>query len=80
MSGALAGATPYTRLFGMASGGVWLAKGALAQSRSNGRAPDRIASARFFAEMLSVEAPGLAKAITEGSSWVESDLSDTLAG
>ncbi|MEM8743470.1 MAG: acyl-CoA dehydrogenase [Pseudomonadota bacterium] len=77
---ALAGATPYMRLFGLASGGTWLAKGALAQSRSNGRAPDRIATARFFAEMLSVEAPGLATAIMEGSSWVESDLSDTSAG
>ena len=77
---ALAGATPYTRLFGIASGGIWLAKGALAQNRSNGRDPDRIATARFFAEMLSVEAPGLAMAIVEGSSWVESDLLDTLAG
>ncbi len=77
---ALAGATLYARLFGLASGGIWLAKGAVAQSRGHGGAPDRIATARFFAEMLSVEAPGLARAIMEGSFWVEADLSEARAG
>ena len=42
---ALAGATPYLRLFGLASGGVYLAKAALA-----GGAADRVALCRFFAE------------------------------
>ena len=65
---ALAGATPYTRLFGLASGGVYLAKGALARSRAgNGAASDQIAIARFFAENHAVDAPGLAKTVTEAA-------------
>ena len=34
---ALAGATPYLRLFGLASGGIYLARGALAAARNGGR-------------------------------------------
>jgi len=44
---ALAGATPYLRLFALASGGVYLARAALAD-----RSPQRIALCRFFAENL----------------------------
>ena len=51
---ALAGATPYLRLFGLAAGGVYLANGALAAARdgSSGGAVQAIAVARFFAENL----------------------------
>src|SRR5262249_19856921 len=47
---ALAGATPYLRLFGNASGGCMLAAQALAASRQSGDGAGRIALARFFAE------------------------------
>jgi acyl-CoA dehydrogenase len=65
---ALAGAAPYLRLFGLAAGGVYLAKGALAVARSaasGGHMP--IALARFFAENLATAAPGLKDSIVAGS-------------
>ncbi len=77
--GALAGATPYLRLFGITSGGTWLAKGALKAVR-NGGGDNALLLARFYAEMHAVEAPGLAKAITEGASWAAPDAADRLAG
>jgi alkylation response protein AidB-like acyl-CoA dehydrogenase len=66
---ALAGATPYLRLFGLARGGVSLARLALAAAELADDDPLRakIAEARFFAEHVAVEAPGLALAITEGA-------------
>jgi acyl-CoA dehydrogenase len=66
---ALAGATPYLRLFGLAAGGVLLAEGALAALRLGEAAPRRpeIALARFFAENLATAAPGLAQTVTEGA-------------
>jgi acyl-CoA dehydrogenase len=62
---ALAGATPYLRLFGLAAGGHYLARGALAAVR-DGDTGSYIAIARFFAENLCVQASGLAAAVTEG--------------
>ncbi len=62
---ALAGATPYLRLFGLAAGGHYLARGALAAAH-DGTHANHIALARFFAENLCVQASGLAAAITEG--------------
>ncbi|MEQ1612226.1 MAG: acyl-CoA dehydrogenase [Hyphomicrobiaceae bacterium] len=62
---ALAGATPYLRLFGLASGGHYLARGALAAAR-DGDTGNYIALARFFAENLCVQASGLAATVTEG--------------
>jgi acyl-CoA dehydrogenase len=65
---ALAGATPYLRLFGHAAGGAMLAEEALAASRlANGDAAGRIAIARFFAENLAVQAVGLERAVIEGA-------------
>jgi alkylation response protein AidB-like acyl-CoA dehydrogenase len=66
---ALSGAQPYLRLFGLAAGGTYLARGALAAARAAGAgsAAQRIALARFFAENLSVAAPGLRDAITAGA-------------
>ena len=56
---ALAGATPYTRLFGIASGGVYLAKGALAERReANGTEKGFTTLARYFAENQCVLAQG----------------------
>ncbi len=62
---ALAGATPYLRLFGLAAGGHYLARGALAATRG-GDTGNHIALARFFAENLCVQASGLAAAVTDG--------------
>jgi hypothetical protein len=65
---ALAGATPYLRLFASATGGTLLAKEALAAVRlaGDGAAPARIAIARFFAENVAVQASGLERAVIEG--------------
>jgi acyl-CoA dehydrogenase len=65
---ALAGATPYLRLFGSTAGGCMLASEALAALRlSEGEPASRIAIARFFAENIAVQAPGLERSITEGA-------------
>ena len=66
---ALAGATPYLRLFGLAAGGCMLADEALAALRLAGDAdaPARIAVARFFAENQTPAAAGLAATVTEGA-------------
>ena len=64
---ALAGATPYLRLFGLARGATLLLKGALVAQRDNDAAERRIALARFFSENLAVAAPGLARAVIHGA-------------
>jgi hypothetical protein len=63
---ALAGATPYLRLFGLASGGVYLARSALACARDGGQVQP-IAIARFFADNLVTAATGLKETIVGGS-------------
>ena len=67
---ALAGATPFGRLFGIATGGVLLAKGALAAARSangNGANADAyVIEARHFAESLMGETDGLKNAVMHG--------------
>jgi acyl-CoA dehydrogenase len=63
---ALAGATPYLRLFGNAAGGCLVAEQALAALRS-GDGTARTALARFFAENIAVQASGLERSITEGA-------------
>jgi len=65
---ALAGATPYLRLFGNAAGGCMLADEALAALRlGDGDPATRVAIARFFAENLAVQASGLEQSVTEGA-------------
>jgi acyl-CoA dehydrogenase len=64
---ALAGATPYLRLFGQTAGGCMLAEQALAALRANGDGAGRTALARFFAENIAVQAAGLERGITEGA-------------
>ncbi|AXK80964.1 acyl-CoA dehydrogenase [Pseudolabrys taiwanensis] len=63
---ALAGATPYLRLFGNAAGGCLLAEQALAALRA-GDGAGRTALARFFAENIAVQANGLERTVTEGA-------------
>ena len=66
---ALAGATPYLRLFASAAGGCALAEDALAESRLDGavNGGGRVALARFFAENIAVQAGGLETTVTEGA-------------
>ncbi|HEY5796380.1 MAG TPA: acyl-CoA dehydrogenase [Bosea sp. (in: a-proteobacteria)] len=67
---ALAGATPYLKLFALAQGGTGLARKALA-TRADDHATGDLATARFFAEILATEAPALELAVTEGAGAVE---------
>jgi hypothetical protein len=69
---ALAGATPYLRLFGLTLGGACLAKAALAARdlppQAGGTSADgRVSLARFFAEKLITAAPGLAQTVLSGA-------------
>ena len=74
---ALAGATPYLRLFGLAQGGAALAEAALAANAAlrGGDAdpahPARIALARFFAENLATGAQGLEDTVISGAGFVQ---------
>ena len=78
---ALAGATPYLRLFGLAAGGCYLAKGALAAAGEPGPASAlRIGTARFFAERLCPETAALATAVEEGAEALLSSDPALLAG
>ncbi len=74
---ALAGATPYLRLFGLARGGTGLAEIALAAHRLSNNGADsaqnaRIATARFFADNIAVGAHGLEIAVTQGAGFLQS--------
>ena len=75
---ALAGATPYLRLFGLAAGAAYLARGALAAAR-DGDGSTAVGLARFFAETLAIAAPGLADSITTGADAVLTATSESLA-
>jgi butyryl-CoA dehydrogenase len=79
IAAALAGASSYTRLFGITSGAVYMASGALKQARGEGGdSGSAIALARYYAENHAIEAPGLSKAIIAGGSWVSPDAADAL--
>ena len=62
VSEALAGATPYLRLFGLAAGGAYLAKAGLAGAKE-----EHAVLARFFAENFLGETAGLKATVTEGA-------------
>jgi 3-(methylsulfanyl)propanoyl-CoA dehydrogenase len=74
---ALAGATPYLRLFALAQGGAGLAEAALAASAaaaagdSDPAHPARIALCRFFAENVATAARGLEESVIYGAAFVE---------
>jgi acyl-CoA dehydrogenase len=63
----LAGASPYLRLFGFATGGCLLAKQALAALRLGEDASARLATTRFFAENIAVGAAALERTVVEGA-------------
>jgi alkylation response protein AidB-like acyl-CoA dehydrogenase len=73
---ALAGASPYLRLFALARGGTSLARNALAALRETGngasdpRLATRIATARFFADHIATSASGLELCVTRGAASV----------
>jgi 3-(methylsulfanyl)propanoyl-CoA dehydrogenase len=81
---ALAGATPYLRLFALAQGAASLADGALAANAlmaggdGDPAHPARIALCRFFAENLATAAPGLEHNVLAGAGFVD-DASLALA-
>ena len=60
---ALAGATPFLRLAGLAAGATYLAKGALV----DGTRADRVALARFMAENLLPETASLRVQVVSGA-------------
>ncbi len=62
---ALVGATPYLRLFGIATGGVLLAKEALAALRLGSDSAARVAVTRFFAENFAVHAGAIERSVVE---------------
>ncbi|MDJ0614012.1 MAG: acyl-CoA dehydrogenase [Rhizobiaceae bacterium] len=62
MDKALAGATPYLRQFGLASGGCYLAKSALADKDSS-----RIGLARYFAENFASECSAIRETVISGA-------------
>ncbi len=66
---AMAGTTPYLRLFGSTLGGCLLAKEALA-ARGAGQDRRYALLARFFAENITVQAVGLERVVTEGAAAV----------
>ena len=67
---ALAGATPYQRLFGLVLTGAYLAKGGLVDA-ADGEAGKRIALCRFAAENLLAETVALTDRIVAGASSLE---------
>ena len=69
-SAALAGATPYQRLFGLALTGAYLAKGALV-SVEDGQAAHRAALCRFTAENLLAETSALKDRVIAGAASLE---------
>ena len=75
MNDALAGATPYLRLFALAAGGAYLARGALA-----GGEPARTALLRFFAENLIGECAALRDRVENGAESLEAAAESALAG
>jgi alkylation response protein AidB-like acyl-CoA dehydrogenase len=75
LDSALAGASAYLKLFGLALGGACLAKAGLAAQDLAAQGDEtqrgRIGLARFFAEKLATAAPGLARSILSGAGALE---------
>jgi hypothetical protein len=77
---ALAGATAYLRLFGLAAGGCYLAKAALASSGDSPAATARVLTARAFAERTCPDSAGLRAAIVDGADAITGAGAEILAG
>ncbi len=81
MADAMAGATPYQKLFALTVGTAFHAKGALETSNTDdGQASLRIKTARFFAENLTTETASLRLSVLEGADGVLSSTEELLAG
>ncbi|WP_237154837.1 acyl-CoA dehydrogenase [Oryzibacter oryziterrae] len=81
-SDALAGATPYLRLFGLAAGGAYHLKAVLAdlaEATTTTEAARRLAVARFYATDTMAVAGGLRLAATAGAAVID-DLNPALLG
>jgi alkylation response protein AidB-like acyl-CoA dehydrogenase len=69
---AMAGATPYLKLFGTVAGGAMMARAALrateaiAEGAEDALLADKVVVARFYAEQILPQAGGLATAVTAG--------------
>ena len=80
----LAGATPYLRLFGLAAGGHYLAKGALAATQEETLDPAfvnrKLSSIRFFGSNMLTACGGLAASVMAGNDVVDDIGLEALAG
>jgi alkylation response protein AidB-like acyl-CoA dehydrogenase len=68
-----AGAVPFLKLMGITAGGWQMARAALAASKGTGDAgfdKAKIATARFYADQVLVQAPGLRDTVVKGSAAV----------
>lgn len=77
---ALASATPYLKLFGIAAGGAYLGRSAVAAFRDGDGNDQAVMLARYFAENVSTEAPGLAETVTGGAEAVLAATAERLGG
>ncbi|MEP1442297.1 MAG: acyl-CoA dehydrogenase [Hyphomicrobiales bacterium] len=81
MNDAMAGATPYQKLFALTASTAFHAKGALETGNADdGQASLRIKTARFFAENLATETASLRLSVLEGADGVLSATEELLAG
>lgn len=81
MADAMAGATPYQKLFALTAGLAYHAKGALGSSQASEKTSDdvmRITSARFFAENIATETAALRLSVLEGADGVLAATSELL--
>ncbi len=78
-STALAGATPYLRLFALATGGGLLARGAMRAKAEDGE-DGFVALARYFAETMVAETAALAMTVIEGAEALEAASAAWLDG
>ena len=80
----LAGATPYLRLFGLAAGGHYLAKGALAATQGEALDPAfvnrKLSSIRFFGANMLTACGGLAASVMSGNVVVDDIGLEALPG
>lgn len=87
MAEAMAGATPYQKLFALTAGTAYHAKGALAAAKAINEATDssgperfRIKIARFFAENLATETASLRLGVVEGADSVTGATGELFTG
>jgi alkylation response protein AidB-like acyl-CoA dehydrogenase len=80
---AFAGAVPFLKLMGIVAGGWQMARAALAAEKNLGSGDKafhqaKIATARFYADQVLVQAPGLRDTVTKGASAVMSVPEDSM--